>query len=281
MIKTAEKRWLGAYWLLQSFERTCFNDMDLILYMGAHKPRQEGTKHMEEVQNDPDAFLPKMDVSVFTHYNTGESWPIYAKSMASIIAGITLLHDTMFPSDRPLEEKTEFLVKMWASRDDIGYKPYVEFNPNKIRYVDLCKHAEKYGTPILKVDINDPLSRIKNILWLKGSEIVMSRPLRDKRNTFIKDVMIVGKDIKRNEIVLGLKKSWKNYTRIIPLYENGLNFVASIRYMTVNKPTKYPLVTLGTLERIIQEKMDAMKEIDLVYADFMLPVPELLEIIEA
>lgn len=279
MIKALEKQPLLAYWLLPSFERVQFNDIDVVLYVGAHRPRSQGTKDMDEVKKDPDAYLPKMDVSIFTYYNTTESWPVYARSMATTIAGITLLHDTMHASDRTLAEKSEFLMKMWASRNDL-YSPYIEFDPNKIRFIDTCKHAESFGPPVVKFNLNDPLKRTRDIAWLKGSEIIMKRPRRKERNKFILDMIVIGKDIKRNEIVLGLKKSIRNYTRIIPLHDNGVNFVSSIRYMTMNKPTKYPLVAPTTIERLVQEHADAMKNIELVQVDFMLTVPEVLEALE-
>ncbi len=151
------KRDLRAWWLIPSFSRVQFNDMDMVLYTGVHKPRQEGTKHMPEVVNDPDAFLPKIDISVYTFYNQGESFPIYAREAASLVAGIKILdvlNDTGGPSiiDRALA-----LVRMWIDgRNDLTGSPYIEFDPNRTTFENVVNISTRYGPPMVKYTIGGP-----------------------------------------------------------------------------------------------------------------------------
>ena len=191
-----------------------------------------------------------------------------------------VLHDSTNEAGKSMTAKSEFLLNFWKSRVDL-LMPYVEFDPNKSKFTDICKFAEKHGTPMRKFDFNEPLRHVKNMMWLKGSQVVMSRPLRDKRNEFIKDILIVGKDVKRNEIVLGMKKTYNNYTRIVPLYKDGLNLITSIRFMANNRPSKYPLIAPSSLDRHVQEAMKDMHDVDLVHVDFSLNAADVLKAIEA
>ena len=279
-----EKRPFGGYWLAPSLSRVQLTDMDMVIYVGAHKPRGEGTKNMDEIKQDPDAYLPKMDISVFTIYG-GESFPVYAKDLPRIVAAISLFNLTPVADGARFGDQVVALINSWKNRPDLPVVPYIEFDPNKMTFKDITKLAEKYGPPPIQYSLNDPVKRKKDIFWLKKSIIVMKRPRRDERNSFSKDIILVGKDIKRNEVVLGLKKAstaasktW-NYSRIIPLYQNGLYFAASIRYMAESKPARSPLISDVTFDRFVQETMTGMQGMDLVNADITMKAKDLVDLV--
>jgi hypothetical protein len=277
-MQVQEKRPFGLYSLAPSFSRVQFIDTDMVIYLGAHKPRGEGTKNMVEVKLDPDAFLPKMDVSIFTLYG-GESFPVYARDASRLVAAITILNATPVADGVPFGDKTMAIVNSWRRRPDLPDPPYLEFNPNKMTFKDMIKFPDRYGHPAVQYNIVDPMKRQRDILWLRKSAVVMKRALRDKQNTFTKDIMAIGKDIKHNEIVIGFKKEsrYVKYARIVPLYMNGLYFAASMRFMAIYRPARPPLISDTTFDRLVQETMTEMRDVDLVPSDLTMKASDFLE----
>jgi hypothetical protein len=243
--------------------------MDLVLYTGVHKPRGQGTKNMTEVRSDRDAFLPKIDISFHTVLGNGESFPIYAREAAPLIAGINMLDALNDGGGRSMPEKALALLRMWMNgRNDLPEIPYTEFDPKQTTYKNMLDIATKYGPPMVKYDLHDIMKRQRNMMWLKGSHVIMKRPSRDKRDSFYYDILVVGKDSVRNEVVIGMKKSVGNgVSRIIPLHSNGLYLVTSIMFMTEVRPSKFPVITGVTLDRLVMERAKAMEPVDMVFCD--------------
>jgi hypothetical protein len=243
--------------------------MDFVCYIGAHKPRGEGTKNMEEVKKDPEGFNTKMDVSVFTYYNRGESVPLVAAKMPTLMAGIIMLNAL----DEPAGKKTSndlsmVLLKMWLTgRNDLSEWPYIEYDPNKEPYERAVALSTKFGPSMTIYDTADLMKLQKDIMWMKGASIACRRWDRNKQNIFHTDVLLVGKDIKHGEIVIGMKKSVNDYARIIPLHNKGVNFMTSVRFMAERKPSKFPLIAPVTLERMIQEKIAKLKTVEFVFCE--------------
>jgi len=283
---TQKKRPFGGYWLAPSLSRVQLTDMDMVLYAGAHKPRGMGTKNMDEVKNDPEAYLPKMDVSICTIYGS-ESFPITAKELPRLVAAISLFNLTPVADGVRFGDRVVALISSWKNRPDLPVVPYIEFNPNNLTFKDIAKFAEKYGPPPIQYTLNDPIKRPRDILWLKKSLVLMKRASRDKHNAYYKDVLFIGKDVKRNEVVLGMKKEapkssakqW-NYNRIVPLYQNGLYFAASLRYMADSKPARSPLISDVTFDRFVQEEMARMQGMDLVSADITMNLKDLSDLLK-
>jgi hypothetical protein len=275
-----EKRAFGGYWLAPSLSRVQMKDNDMIVFVGVHKPRGRGTRDMDEIKRDPDAYLPKMDISIYTLYGP-ESFPTYARDIPRIVGAISILNPTPVTNGAQFGNRVMALINSWKNRPDLPVVPYIEFNPNEMVFKDVAKLAEKYGHPAVTYDLVDPMKRQRDILWLKKSLVVMKRPLRDKRNAFIKDMLFIGKDIKRNEVVLGLKKeskTWK-YNRIVPLYANGLYFSAAVRFMAEEKPARSPLISDVTFDRFVQEAMQTMRDVDLVSADITMDAKDLIDLL--
>lgn len=266
-MRSTKKRPMGAYWFKGSFHRTIFKDNDIILYVGVHKPRQAGTKNMETHKRDPRAFKPKVDVSVYTT-SGGESFPMYVEDMSSLIAGIILLDGIKNGGDSTIMDGAKLLGTSWNSRPHIIEQPYLEFNPNEINLSNLINVVNEIGYTD-EIDDVEPIRKKGKILWLKGSQILIKRPDRNDETKFHKDLLLIGKDHLNNN-VLGLKKkfAWgKEYSRIVPLKENGAYFVASIEYMIHNRPkTKgkfYPLSSPTTMNNMVKDKIEEMKSVDL------------------
>lgn len=275
MMRGSNKRPIMAWWLPPSFSRVQFTDIDMVLYAGTHVPRRKGTRDLPEVKNDPEAFLPKVDICIYSMYGP-EAMPMYARDMATLIAGINLLCATGEGGGSTLTGKSNALLNMWMKgRNDLPLNPYMEFDPNKVEFKDIIHIAGKYGHPMVKYDIVDPMKRPKDIMWLKKAHVHMKRVKREKRGEFREDMVILGKDIKRNDIVIGMKKTFGNYSRIVPLYKGGLYFVTAFRFMSEVKPTRYPVITRTTLERMIEEKMSEMKDMDMAFFDLTMKMRDI------
>ncbi len=267
VIMGSKKRPFGAWWLSSSFTRNITNDDDFTFYVGCHKPRQQGTKNMRTVRNDPDAFYPKMDITVSRLYDThkkskgSESFPIYAKSSPSLVAGIEVLN----PRNGRLKTFSDIsdkMVSLWLNRDDIEY---FIFNPNEKDAEEIVQITKEKGIT-LKYEKDSPMSRKEDIRWVKGSHVYIERPLRDNEDKKIRQLLIIGKDIRYDEVVLGMKKTWKDYSMIVPLHKRGLSFVTALKYMILNRPdTRYPLIAMETFNNKLIEKIREIKNFELVY----------------
>jgi hypothetical protein len=261
---------LIAYWLLPSFTHVILNDNEIVLYVGVHRPRTKRTKHLDVIKNDPNAYKPKVNISVYT-YQGGESIPVYVERIDSIFAGIEILYSAQACNIPLVMDSAAMLLKSWESRDDLSGIIYREFDPKKVNLQDIKGITKQFGYTE-QLELDDPIKRPNDIMWLKGSHALMKRPSQNDPSKLNWDLLIVGKDIKHDQIVLGMKKTWKNYARIIPLKSKGVHLITSIMFAIKKRPSIYPLITMTTMRSNIMKGVRAINAsgMDLVYCPITL-----------
>src|SRR5271157_793396 len=104
-VAAKDKRAFRAFWLPPSFSWVQFTDINIITYMGAHKPRGVSTKNLDEVKRDPEAYMPKIGMTILTDNGT-ESLPVTVYKTSTLVAGINLLDATIGVNARPIIDRS-------------------------------------------------------------------------------------------------------------------------------------------------------------------------------
>lgn len=210
-----------------------------IIFMGSHKNR-----NIDRIGSNPsiEDLKPKANLSVFD--NGQESIPFPADELPKLITAICRIS-----SAEDLYEDSEMRAHLIAEDESPSNILYFERNFHEMKMSEVFNAALRKNQ-IYNYYYPEPLSRINDFQWLKFSNINFNRPIikDEKQVGKITQLIAIGKDIKWNYPVIGFRKSWDNYTSIIPLVDTiksddgkliekfGLAIATTIQFLVYHKP---------------------------------------------
>lgn len=270
---------MGAFWLKPSLYQIVYKDNTLLNFLGIHKTRKF-TKEMDFYKNDSRMYAPKMNFSVYTA-SSWESFPIFVEDSTLLVAGITLIDSMNNGGDSTIKDQATFLARSWEGTAQLQANPYVGFNPQEVGFVKMLDYANKLGYTDI-IERREPIWSEDDIQWLKGCSITMKRAFQENDSQITREMVILGKDTRYNQVVVGLKKefTWKrqSYARIVPLKGNGSYFLACLLTMISHPPSdgkrRYNVISATTFERKLQENVKKLGGLELKNCPLTSPMIE-------
>lgn len=251
--KSKKKPYL-AWWALPFiFQETNHQRPIRTLMLGFHKPSKLGAP-------------ARPDITFLKEPNVQESIPFPGNDLAKLASGVIVCS-----AMNDITKKAELVAKMASARRDI----YREFNSNEIDFVDIVrlstKHGEHWEVPVQ--------TRLSDVRILKGA---FSYDLRKGHNTTVHSLIAVGKDIRHNIPVLVFKKSWRNFTDAMWLWDGGVRFLAGLFFLVKYPPKGSRITFLSDHELDVGTRSwtTHLSEQVFVPVDQMASVTEVIEVVK-
>lgn len=204
----------SAWWCLPFFFQELDGDRPVrAIMLGYHKPSKLG--------------IPcKPDIVLLKQPNIIESIPFPGKDLTRLVAGIIRCSN-----DPNILKSANIIADMSSYKENI----YREFNFNNMDVLDAIQLSQKYGEN-WRISIETKLSDIR---LLKGA---FSYSVRKGHNTSVHILVAIGKDIRNGVPIVLFKKSWKNFTDAMWLWDGGKRFLAGLMFL-VRYPPKGSRIT--------------------------------------
>jgi hypothetical protein len=252
--KKKKKRPYMAWWALPFM----FQEADGIrpiraLMLGYHKASKMG--------------LPsKPDITFFsdTNIDTLESFAFPAKELPKLIASILLCS-----SEEKLLKRAEMKANLVSSRDQI----YREFNTRNMKVIDAIKLTMQHGYN-WEVPIETHLS---DIHLLKGAYLYW---IKKGHTVDVRNFMGIGKDIRQNIPVIVFKKSWKNFTDAMWIWDSmAINLVAGFLFLVKYPPSQSEdrFLSLHELKLSLSNWIQKLGDQDFININLMTNITEIID----
>lgn len=265
------------FWLKDSFYAIQGKDYHKGLFLGIHKPRNYKNVKNEPIEVD---FQPKASITILDGTSDFEAILFPSKEITKFVAGISVLcpkldlfNSARFEAGHRFENpEVESTSEYYVVRDlhTMTLARVLEAARETKRFYDLGA--------IPSVD-----KRPNDILWLKHAYIYVERQLHGV-DAYVKQLLLIGKDIRYDMIVIGIKKYWagKVFSTIIPLVSDDVivDFITNIFFMVYHKPRGAPFETRDAFERQLAEHRVSLSA-NLGYAKFDIRSESMENIIKA
>lgn len=208
MSKKPKKKPYSAWWALPFL----FQEVDgarpvRTIMLGFHKPSKLGTP-------------AKPDVVLFKTPNIIESIPFPGNDLPKLVAGIIRCSNEI-----NILKNANLITSMSSHREHI----YREFNFHTMDVLDAVQLTQKHGES-WKIPTE---TKISDVQLMKGA---YSYSVRKGHNTSVHIMVAIGKDIRQGIPVILFKKSWRNFTDVMWLWDGGVRFLAGLMFLVRHPP---------------------------------------------
>jgi len=208
MSQKSKKKPYSAWWALPFLFQEVDGERPVrTIMLGFHKPSK---------LNIP----AKPDVVLIKTPNIVESIPFPGKDLPKLVAGIMVCSN-----DTNILKSANIRANMSSQRKHI----YREFNFHNMEVYDAVQLTQKHGEN-WKIPTE---TRMSDIRLLKGS---YSYSIRKGHNTSVHIMIAIGKDIRQGIPVILFKKSWRNFTDAMWLWDDGVRFLAGLIFLVRYPP---------------------------------------------
>lgn len=220
------------------------------LFIGFHKPSKFGAP-------------ARPDITLVREPSIIESFPFSGRDLPRISAGIAVCS-----SDLKILSNATQLANMASVRPNT----YREWNTHSMEITDAVILAGEYGEK-WEAPVDTKSSHIR---LLKGA---YSYDLRKGHGVSVRVLIAVGKDIRKNVPVLLLKKSWRNFTDIVWLWENGNRILGGFFFLVMYPPvgSKISFLSDHELDMGVKRWMRTLEEEEFVPYNSGMSISDLVE----
>lgn len=211
----------------------------------------------------------KPDIVVVTEPDVRESVPFPGKDLPRLAASILSCTNI----DNALRK-----AKALANTASRRKETYRKFDFNKMDVVDAVKlavhHGENWGIP------KETIIRDSDIRILKGAYSYSER--MGHGTNYIHQLIAIGKDIRHSIPIIVIKKSFKDFTEIIRLWDGGIRLLAGLLFLVLYPPLgdRYSFLSDNELYMNVKMWVNKLSGQDLVDIDLKRGIVDVWESIK-